>query len=285
MLPESRSLIEKPAACWNPYGLVSLWTMIWTVAAKLVSIWPRLQELAWGFDMSGEHAVTPEEARGTLGLVIELCGDVGWLDLAMQATRLLHRAEEGQRGEPMMILAEDLRHAFENKLGNTYIVIVEQRDTELWKDTAKHLCGSLHPNLSISEAELNLAGKALSTGLGTASVLHAMRSVEASLHVICRVLGITFPGTVELTDWLNLTEKIKRVIDALQQQQTRSPQKTEQLKRLSELMIPADGFRLAWRNHAAHAREKYETEEARAVLGHVAGFLKKLSAAILKDVP
>jgi hypothetical protein len=107
-----------------------------------------------------------------------------------------------------------------------------------------------------------------------------MRSVESSLHVLATRLNATFSGsTVELQDWLALTEKIKTEIDKLQPLQ-RSQLKTEKQQALSELMIKADGFRLAWRNHVQHAREKYEDYEARKILGHVGDYLRLLSLAL-----
>ena len=124
-----------------------------------------------------------------------------------------------------------------------------------------------------------LAGKALSVGLSTAAVSHAMRSVEASLYALCAHLGIVFSGGVNLQDWLVLAEKIKCEIARIEKQ-PRSQQKADSLQRLSGLMLPADAFRLAWRNHVAHAREKYEGEEARKVLNHVAEYLKRLSDAL-----
>lgn len=106
-----------------------------------------------------------------------------------------------------------------------------------------------------------------------------MRSVEASLHVTAIVLNISFPGGNTLQEWANLTDKIASEIKKAEQQ-TRSAQKAERLKRLGALMIPADGFRLQWRNHVAHAREKYEDPEARQALSDVGRYLRKLSDAI-----
>lgn len=143
----------------NPHRLVSLWNMFSTSAAHLATIWPRLQELAWGFDMTGKDAVTPEEYKVTIRLLVEICDGVGWRDLGRQAKRLLARAEEGQRGEPMMRLAEDLRDAFQEKAMETQLLIIEERDTELFGEASSHLCGAgLSQSLAISEEELNLAG-------------------------------------------------------------------------------------------------------------------------------
>jgi hypothetical protein len=263
----------------NPNRLVSLWEMITLLAEDLVAIWPSLTELQYGFGLGGEDAPDSNEVHRTLGLLKRFCAAVGWKELGRQTDRLFAKFAQNARGNAMEALAMDLRDAFSQKVRDVYLVVVEEKDSDLLKDAASCLCGSLHTDMAISEEEFNFAGRALAVGLGTACVSHAMRSVESSLHVLCKVLGVTFPGTVELQDWKNLTDKIRSQISVLEQQ-PRSPQKTGQLKQLSELMIPADGFRLAWRNHVAHAREKYGEDEARTILGHVAEFLKRLSAAL-----
>jgi hypothetical protein len=265
----------------NPHRLVSLWDMVLAKGEQVLAIWPNIKNLSLGFEMGGEDPITPEEARDCLSSTIQLCREIGWTDLANQASRLLRRAEAGEAGEPMKLLTEDFIEALEHKAHDLQVLVIEERDNDLFKDAAKHLCGSsLQKELAIPEDELNLGGRALSVGLSTAAVSHAMRAIEASLHVLTRDLGIEFTGSLpELQDWANLTDKLKKEID-IQEKNPRSPQKAERLKHLSELLLPADCFRLAWRNHVAHARVKYEGQEARDVLRDVAVYLRKLSAAL-----
>jgi hypothetical protein len=265
-------------------GLINLRDMIETIATEIVSLWPNLQELKFGFGMGGVDAPSEVETRQTLGRTIQFCQKVGWTDLENQARRLLDRAIAGQSGDPMSTLAEDLQRAFEEKCNRLNLAVIEERDNDLLKNASLCLCdGNLNANLSISEEELNLAGRALAFGLSTAAVSHSMRSVEAGLHALTKALAITFPGPVQLQDWINLTDKLQAELSKWQNR-TRSPQKMEQQKWLAELLLPADCFRLAWRNHVAHAREKYEEQEARNVLINVGRYLKKLSDGLEKAV-
>jgi len=227
--------------------------------------------------MTGHSAVELEEARTKLGRVAKLCHDFGWSSLGDQASRLLKRAEDGERGPVMSALADDLRLGIEDGLGRLRLVALDERDHPYFENATLKLCRSaLRPEFSSSEEELNLAGKALALGLSTASVSHAMRSVEASLHVLARLLGIGFGTPVELQDWAVLTQKIQAEIDK-QQKLPRGESKSEKQQTLAQLVLNADHFRLAWRNHVQHAREKYEDEEARKVLAHVGDYLKILS--------
>lgn len=276
-LPKN-SVSEVP---WNSHRLVSLWDMITIFASEVAEVWPNLMSLSLGFfGTEKENPATPEESRETLDQVISLCGRLAWADLEGQAKRLLSRANAGQSGEPMAALAQDLRDGFHDKLMETRIVVIDQRDHGLFSDAVRHLgLNNIVDKLASSAEELNLAGRALAVGLSTASVSHAMRAVEASLHVLAHDLKLSFPAPIELQQWVNLTEKIKSEIERLEQEM-KSQDKTLRLQRLSELMLHADCFRLAWRNHVAHAREKYEADEARAVLEHVSNYLRRLSEAI-----
>jgi len=235
--------------------------------------------------MDGDSGVTLQEARETLGNAITLCQLLGWVDLEAQASRILRKAEAGERGDAMKALADDFNEAFTAKASLLQIMIPDDRDSDLIRGGSKSLCGGrLHGDLAISEEELNLAGKAFAFGLSTASVVHAMRSVEASLHMLAKQLNVSFPTPIGLQDWAVITEKIKSEISKAEKL-PRSETKSVSLKTLSGLLLAADCFRLAWRNHVAHAREKYEAEEARGILQHVGEFLKRLSDAIPNVAP
>jgi len=259
---------------------LSLDEMITILAADLVKIWPSLQELHLGFSLGGDHIPSNSEVHQTLGELKRFSQSVGWKDLANQTTRLAMKAASGERGEVMEALARDLQDAFAEKTRDITIAIVMERDFALLSNATAHLCGgSLHADMAICEEEFNLAGKAIALGLSTAAVSHAMRGVEAGLQSLATSLGVTFPAPINLQDWLVLTQKITSEISKLEAQ-PRSQHKTEQLKKLAELIIPADAFRLAWRNHVAHAREKYEDDEARRIMGHVGEYLRKLSEGL-----
>jgi len=255
--------------------------MIEALVEDLTKICPNLDELRLGWIFGKQTAPGIEELELKLGAVISICHTLGWKDLANQGLRLLDKSKSADSSlEQLKALGADLREAINEKVGSVVVAVIEEPDTALFKDATRHLCGtSLHRDLAVSEGEFNLAGRALAFGLSTAAVYHSMRSVEASLHVLAKKLGITFTAPVELQDWANLTGKIKTEIPILEKQ-PRSKYRSEELKCLSALLLPADCFRLVWRNHVAHARESYEYEEARKALTYVGDYLRDLSATI-----
>jgi hypothetical protein len=265
----------------NPGRPENLLDMFEILMSELATVWPSLS--IWTLRSSINAAPIPDkqELSEILEVIVRFCKLVGWTDMGNQAHRLLEKANgSGGDDSALRVLAEDLAIGIGEKLEALPVNIVAEQDYAIFKNAAQNLCGEpLHADLAISEEEFNLAGRALAVGLSTASVAHAMRSVEASLHVLASSLGLSFPGSIKLQDWMNLTEKITSEISALEKQ-PRSEAKTKRLKTLSELVLSADCFRLVWRNHVAHAREKYEEAEARKALGHVGEYLKKLSAML-----
>lgn len=254
--------------------------MILASASLFAHLHPVLQDLSLGFFLSGEDAATPQETAAKISSVNKLCHRLGWLDIERQGERLIQNAKAPESNRDVMeALVDDFREAVISKLSSLRIAIIEDRDKAIYIDATKELCGTtLDASLSAPQEELNYAGKALALGLSTASVYHSMRGVESSLHRLCGRLGIAFPGSaVDLQNWAALEDKIKAEISQLEQT-ARSPTKTEKLRDLAEVLIPVTGFRLAWRNHVAHARSTYEMEQAREILEHVARYLNALSS-------
>lgn len=255
-------------------------TMVEIIAAEIIARWPNLYDLHAGYSIGGKETPSEEEATGELQFLENLCGRIGWNDLRDQIKRVRRRLQAGEQDAAMQTRFEEIREAFEEKTASLHAVIIEEKDARSFADPVLEFCKTkLHPDLSISEEEFTLAGRALALGLSTAAVSHAMRSVEASLHILASQLGIVFPAPIQLQDWKVLTDKIKSVIDGLEKQ-SRSRQKSERLKILSELLLPMDAFRTVWRNHVVHAREKYEYDEARKAITHVGSYLGTLSRTI-----
>jgi hypothetical protein len=253
--------------------------MVETLASVLSDIKEDLICL-WA-DYSNGKRPAQQEIESSVTTAVTLCRKIGWGDVANQGQRFLAKTKDPTVDpKELRALADDFSEAVQEKFGALRLVAVEDRDLGLFTNAAAELCGGpLHQDLAISEEEFDLAGRALALGMSTASVSHAMRSAEASLHVVGSVLGISFTVPLVLVEWSNLTQKIDTEIKGWDSK-PRSQEKTAQLKRLAELLLPADGFRLAWRNHVAHAREKYEEPQARRILQHVGEYLGRVSAAL-----
>ena len=176
--------------------------MLYMNALHLNHIQELLTDMRHGYMMDGEDAPTKEEVRVRVAKLIKICDEIGWDDLSRQARKFIDRSLNGTLNATMDALSEDLIEAFKYKLSCASTIVIEGGDLSIYSDPAKVFCGGpLNSLLSISEEEFALAGKAYAVGLSTASVMHAMRSVESSLQCLCQSLGVIFPGGIEQQDW------------------------------------------------------------------------------------
>lgn len=255
-------------------------------AIILAKIPERLNEvmIQFRFPIDDDDKPPSNHIPDLLKVISQTCKQTGWLDLQRQTDRFRVKAldtETPLHGEAIATLAEDLNDAFMEKLRRVIIYVVPEADTEIFQSASSALLGgiTLSSALSQCESEFNLAGKCLALQVSTASVVHSMRAVESSLHVLCNILNIAFSAPVELQHWKVLEDKIKAELTKAEAA-SRSQQKTDRLQKLGKLLTAIAAFRVAWRNHVAHAREKYETEEARKILIAVGDYLIELNSGI-----
>jgi hypothetical protein len=125
-------------------------------------------------------------------------------------------------------------------------------------------------------SELRLAGNALSVGLHTACVLHAMRAAEIGMRSLARTLKCEFDRPLDMIEWHPLLEQCESRIAAMKKLKG-SQQKADDLRFYSEAAANFRYFKDGWRVYAAHARTTFTGPEARNILVHTGLFFDKLS--------
>lgn len=131
-------------------------------------------------------------------------------------------------------------------------------------------------------AELKHAGDCYALEQNEACVYYCMCALEAALHVLANELGVTFSGTLDLQNWLNIIESVEAEIKKL----TNLPSgryKSETLKFMSGAAMQFRWFKDAWRNHVMHGRDIYDPGRAFSVFGHVGEFMQALADGGLKE--
>ena len=194
----SAQLLPVCLATENSNGLVSLWDMLEILASALAEI-PEMLACIWADYLGGENA-DPREVEEAVTKTVAVCEKIGWTDIANQGQRFLNNARDPKVSiEGLKALADDFREAVRGKFEGLQVVAIEERDRDIFANATLEFCGGpLHPDLAVSEEEFNLAGRALGFELSTAAVSHAMRSVEAGLHVLALALPISFSGAIQL---------------------------------------------------------------------------------------
>ena len=127
--------------------------------------------------------------------------------------------------------------------------------------------------------EIRDAGQALGVGLSNASVYHAMRIAEKGLRALAKHLRVTTGShPIDHAQW-------DAILKALQLKMTtmkgpRSNKRQAALKLYGDLILEAQAFKDAYRNHASHSMVKYDDLKAHSVLNHVETFMQRMATTL-----
>ncbi len=114
------------------------------------------------------------------------------------------------------------------------------------------------------------AGTALATGLGTSCVMHLMRIIEAALKVLASGLGIPYA-----ISWEAYLTKIEKNISA--KHTTKSPEWKTVEKFYRDVSGDLFTIKQAWRNPTMHIERSYSTEEAEQIFLAVKTLMQRMA--------
>ncbi|QEE43600.1 hypothetical protein FVA81_02940 (plasmid) [Rhizobium sp. WL3] len=124
------------------------------------------------------------------------------------------------------------------------------------------------PNVNYDVVE---AGKCLALGRWTATVIHLMRVLEAGLEALARQVGVT-PGE----NW----NSVLNAIESKLREVRRKTDGPEQEQWAAEAGVHLRFIRNAWRNHAMHPLERYDSERASQIFEHTRSFMQHLASKL-----
>ena len=129
-----------------------------------------------------------------------------------------------------------------------------------------------------AERDIKESGSCYAADRNTACVMHLMRILEVGLGVLATNLGVSY----ERRNWENVINDIEAAIKKINGPHAGSDWKDKE-RFYSETAKDLRYFKNAWRNHAMHYREHYETSEARSIWNHVQAFMAQLAEGGLKE--
>jgi hypothetical protein len=129
------------------------------------------------------------------------------------------------------------------------------------------------PSASYDIAE---SGKCLAAGRNTACVFHLMRVLEIGLTALGQVFGISLAHT----NWQPAIQQIEKKIREMGNDPNKSPTWKEDQEFYAQAASHFMVFKDAWRNYTAHARGKYDEQEAEMLLRNVRAFMQKLATRL-----
>ena len=123
--------------------------------------------------------------------------------------------------------------------------------------------------------EIKEAGNCYALSRNTACVFHLMRVLELGLIA----LGKVFAVSLAHTNWAPAIEQIESKIRDMHKDPIwkAKPDCKEQQEFYSQSASHFGVLKDAWRNYTAHARGKYDEQEALDILENVRGFMQKLA--------
>lgn len=123
--------------------------------------------------------------------------------------------------------------------------------------------------------DIKEAGTCYATGRYTACVFHSMRVVEHGLRALAKNVELSFG----VDQWYDIINKIEKEIKKAQSL-TKSVEKSERLRFLSEAAKEFTYFKDGWRNYVSHNRANYDGPQALSALNHVSAFMGHLATKL-----
>jgi hypothetical protein len=121
--------------------------------------------------------------------------------------------------------------------------------------------------------EISDAGKCRAAGLWTACVMHLMRALEPALTALARSMDV-----VPDQNWNSALNQIEGKLREIR----KSNGGAEGEQWASEAVLQLRAVKNAWRNHAMHARVRYNEEEAIRIFDSVKYLMQVLAARLFE---
>ncbi len=170
-------------------------------------------------------------------------------------------------------MASMLSVTVENEVSLRLYFEISQEKAKLYGDNAEPFGTAVavaFPSISFDAGEAN---RCYALGRNTACVFHLMRVLEIGLGALANQFG----KASNHANWETIINQIEKAIGEIE----KDPNKPANWKDEREFWSQcASHFRVvkdAWRNYTAHARGKYDDQEAEDMLGNVRGFMQKLA--------
>ncbi len=122
------------------------------------------------------------------------------------------------------------------------------------------------------------SGNCFMAGRNTACVFHLMRVLEIGLGVLGKEFGLSFSHT----NWAPAIEEVERHIRDMHKDPKWKalPDYKEKQEFYAQAASYLGIVKDAWRNYTAHARGRYEEDEAESIYRNVGSFMLKLSTRL-----
>ena len=192
--------------------------------------------------------------------------------LLSQPRELIRRINRNERHilEGLGTQVSAIRNEITRQISTIAYFEVPTSDVSLYEQKEPLFGNLVHVNFKSSRYDIAEAGKCMAFDRSTAAVMHLMRALEPALVAMAKDVGYIPTRDV----WGKMINEIQERLDPKNANYVKDARKRNFL---SPAAVQFRHFKDAWRDHAMHAREKYDHDEARTVFAGVRSFMMYLA--------
>lgn len=266
------------ASVWNvrPFQIVSLCEMIEFYAAPFVHLMSRLAAIQAAIEAQDGNLQSQQEIDNVLLWFHDAKStcDRYELDIEGCLSRLREKvAQPDQTKTKLPDLILELRHRISDELEQRLFMYMPMSAAE--KFEKDDLFGSdVKAQFPAAITDVKAAGNCYATGSYTACVFHCMRVVELGARAMVRSLKVQshlvnrsrVRVPVGLCEWETVRKALQGGVDALSAGAGTDMRKKKKHEFYSHALASFLNFKVAWRNHVSHTREREPYTEFTAMI-------------------
>jgi len=275
------------AELWaRPYRLWSLLDMIRFVAGQFVRAFYRLELLqtsVFRLPLENDPAYEEKLAEWRADAIDALRAMAAESELAgfrslMKRCNREHQTLASAAPEPALYLLRSVVADVQSELEDHVFFRLPANRSEWYRETDSSLFGqAVADAFPGSNEEICEAGRCFAFARWTACVFHLMRAVERALHQWMHDLGAPIATPVEQTDIKQILDQADAHLKRMEQQ-TKSPQRAEDLAYFGATSAHFRAIKDAWRDHVSHSKKTYDESHAREIMNNVKAFMRTLAS-------
>jgi hypothetical protein len=166
-------------------------------------------------------------------------------------------------------------HRLVDEASSRWLFVLDENGESYYREDGLLFGSDVATSFGSASFDIEEMGKCLATGRSTAAVLHAMRVFEVGLAALARHLDVD-PGRA---NWHKAIDQIEGAISSISRETHGSDWREEQTF-CSDAALQFRYLKDAWRNHAMHGRDTYDSERAQRIVDHTRDFMRQFATRL-----
>lgn len=278
----------------NAFGTASGFTWPWKGGNRLLPLSLMKEYLIRQFSDLVEHMIllrlsetllvgadealakrTKADIERSLSATISEAKFLGFDMTRLSAERFKEQLSQILADDTLNAQINELDNRFKDEMDGLFFLYIPKNRIDWWRE--KNLFGDrTHSAFPSATFDIEEAAKCMAIGRHTACVLHLMRVLEVGLSSVCVSLRLP-PGK---TGWKSSIHKIEKEVKRRNELRRKPKGWSKMSTFYAQAAISFDHLKDAWRNHVAHAQERYDEERAEQIWDNAKALMQHLASKI-----